>query len=71
MALDDRNPPPGTGQSINKSGEELSKEENEPGHHGLGGSGKDRPAGGSTARAGTSVDPQEPVDPASPKLPTP
>ncbi len=71
MAQDDRNPPPGTGENLTTPGEEVAKDQTEPGHHDAEGTGKDRPAGRSSARLGTSVDPQDPVDPQSPHLPTP
>lgn len=71
MALDDRNPPAGSGESITTPGEEVSKGEQEPGHHKKERTGADRPGGGSSSRSASSVDPHDPVDPQSPNLPTP
>ena len=58
-----------------RKGEELKEHEGkEPGRHeDESGSGTDRPAGTSSARDSTSVSPdaEEPIDPASPHMPTP
>ncbi len=67
---DKNTPPPGTGQSIGRSGEDIAREETEAGgvdHGKRGVSG--RPSGGATARKTSSIDPQEPIDPASPTTP--
>ena len=57
---------PGTGK-----GEEYGKE-GEAGRHATGRTGKaKRPAGKSTGRDSTGVNPKNPVDPNSPHMPTP
>ncbi len=64
-----KTPPPGTGESINTSGEENAKSEAEPGGVDQGTHPESgRPAGGSTQRKKTGIDPQEPIDPESPNL---
>jgi hypothetical protein len=57
----------GTGKGEQKS----STEGKEAGRHDLGDTHADRPAGGSTARDATSINPDEadPIDPNSPKMP--
>lgn len=53
-----------------RKGEELREDDGkEAGRHDAGTTGADRPAGASTARDATSINPQDPIDPASPKLP--
>ncbi|GAC1306926.1 MAG: hypothetical protein NVSMB19_19410 [Vulcanimicrobiaceae bacterium] len=69
MALGDRNPLSGTGESSTKHGKDEAKDKAEEGHRDKGRTGADRPAGGSSSRLGSSVDPQDPVDPQSPHLP--
>ncbi len=66
---DDRFPPPGTGESTTRRGEDIAKSEEEPGSVDLGEDDAGRPAGGSTARMKTGIDPQDPVDPKSPNIP--
>jgi hypothetical protein len=69
----DMNPgdPHGVGESTNRRGEDVIKEEGpEAGRQpNQGRSGADRPYGTSDARAGTSVDPQNPIDETSPNMP--
>jgi len=65
---DDRFPPPGIGESTTRRGEDIAKSEHEEGSVDLGKDEAGRPAGGSTARMGTGVDPKDPVDPTSPNL---
>ncbi len=67
--MNDKFPPPGTGESISRRGEDVAKDEQEEGRVDLGEDEHGRPAGGSTARMATGVDPQDPVDPKSPKIP--
>lgn len=56
---------PGTGK-----GEEIKERDGkEPGRHDKEESGEGRPAGGSTARDSTSINPQDPIDPDSPNMP--
>ncbi|HEV7642455.1 MAG TPA: hypothetical protein VGO50_00810 [Pyrinomonadaceae bacterium] len=52
-------------------GEENAASENEPGRYDKGEAGADRPAGGTTARNSTSINPEdaEPIHPDSPNLP--
>ncbi|HEY7912148.1 MAG TPA: hypothetical protein VIG62_09585 [Blastocatellia bacterium] len=55
-----------------RKGEEIIEQEGkESGRHEKGQTGADRPAGGSTARDSTRVNPDDsnPIDPSSPKLP--
>ncbi len=53
-----------------RKGEDIIKEEGkEPGRYDTEETGAGRPAGKSTARDSTSINPQDPVDPKSPKLP--
>lgn len=64
-----KTPPPGTGESINKRGEENAMDEAEPGSVDQGTHPESgRPAGGATQRRKTGIDPQEPIDPESPNL---
>jgi hypothetical protein len=58
----------GVGESTTRRGEDVIKEEGpEPGRHpNQGTKGADRPYGTSDARAGTGVDPQDPIDEDSP-----
>ncbi len=63
-------PPPGTGESIGRSGEDIASEESEAGGVDLGKRGvSGRPSGGATARKTSSIDPQEPIDAESPNTP--
>jgi hypothetical protein len=56
---------PGTRQ-----GSEMAPDEGkEPGREDMDSSGAGRPAGTRTARDATGINPQDPVDPASPKIP--
>lgn len=59
----------GTGKGEEKS----STEGKEAGRHDHGTTHADRPAGGSTARDSTSINPdsEDPIDPNSPKMPAP
>ncbi|MCI0444430.1 hypothetical protein L0152_14625 [bacterium] len=53
-----------------RKGEEIIQEDGkEPGRRDKGQTGAGRPAGESDARDSTSINPQNPVDPESPKLP--
>jgi hypothetical protein len=54
-------------------GEEMKGPGGEPGRHEKGESGKDRPAGGSTARDSTSINPEDrnPIHPDMPNFPPP
>jgi hypothetical protein len=55
-----------------RKGEEVIQDEGkEAGRHDKGETGKGRPAGGSTARDSTRVNPEDsnPIDPDSPKMP--
>ncbi|HKP86064.1 MAG TPA: hypothetical protein VJZ26_08210 [Blastocatellia bacterium] len=55
-----------------RKGEEIADGEGkESGRHDKAGTGKDRPAGGSTARDSTRINPDDegPIDPESPNLP--
>ena len=53
-----------------RKGEQIVQEEGkEPGRHDKGESGAGRPAGGSTARDSTRINPQDPIDPDSPNMP--
>jgi hypothetical protein len=57
-----------------RKGEELKEADGrEPGRHDKGQTGAGRPAGGSTARDSTKINPdaEEPIDPQSPNLPVP
>ncbi|MCA1569676.1 MAG: hypothetical protein LC798_05005 [Chloroflexi bacterium] len=68
----DMNPdgPFGTGDSENRSAEDVAREESEPGRHDTGIQGQaGRPTGESTLRDATSIDPEEPIDEESPTLP--
>ena len=61
---DAHEPPPGTGESITRRGEDIVKEDGkEPGRFDTGSDGTpaDRPTGGSTARDATGIDPQDPI----------
>jgi hypothetical protein len=62
--------PKGVGDSTTRRGEDVIKEEGaEPGRHpNQGKTGADRPYGTSDARAGTGVDPQNPIDENSPNV---
>jgi len=56
-----------------RKGEEISDSEGkEPGRYDKGETGADRPAGGSTGRDSTGINPEDrdPIDPDSPNLPT-
>ena len=58
-----------SGKSVGRRGEDVRKQESEPGRYRtkparLG----DRPGGKSTARDSTGVDPQDPIDPRMPNL---
>jgi hypothetical protein len=63
--------PEGTGQSSTRRGEDVAREEGtDAGRYDTGTKGESqRPTGGTTARASTSIDPQEPIDPESPHMP--
>lgn len=65
-----RNNPPAPGmQDINRRAEDVAKKDTEPGRQDQGTKGStDRPAGTSTQRDHTGVNPQEPIDPESPDL---
>ena len=68
----DMNPdgPFGTGDSENRSAEDVASGESEAGRHDTGTQGQtDRPTGESTMRDSTSIDPKEPIDEDSPTLP--
>jgi len=53
-----------------RKGEEIKRDEGkEEGRHDTGKTGADRPSGGSTGRDSTRVNPQDPIDPKSPKMP--
>lgn len=54
-----------------KGEEQIDAQGKEAGRHDTGETGADRPAGTSTARDSTSINPQdeEPIDPASPTMP--
>ena len=53
-----------------RKGEEiLDQDGKEPGRHDKGEAGEGRPAGGSTARDSTQINPQDPIDPDSPNMP--
>ena len=57
-----------------RKGEEVREADGkEPGRHDKGQTGADRPAGGSTARDSTKINPdaEEPIDPESPNIPAP
>jgi hypothetical protein len=58
-----------SGKSVTRRGEDMRKEEPEPGRYRTkpAGSGE-RPGGKSTARDSTGVDPQDPIDPRMPNL---
>jgi hypothetical protein len=62
--------PEGVGESTTRRGEDVAAEEGkEPGRYDSGTQGESqRPHGGSTARASTGVDPQEPTDESMPNL---
>jgi hypothetical protein len=62
-------PPPGTDESISERGEERAKKHHEPGRIDLGKDDQGRPAGGSSSRMKTGIDPQDPADPNSPSIP--
>ncbi len=58
-----------SGQSVQRRGENLKKNEHESGRHDTGTQGStNRPKGKSTARDSTGVDPKGPIDPDSPHL---
>ena len=62
-----------THQRGTRKGEEILQEEGkEAGRHDKPATGKERPAGGSSARDSTSINPEDrdPIDPDSPKLPS-
>ena len=66
----DKTPPEPVHHPGARKGEEILEEEGkEPGRKGAENTGADRPAGGSTGRDSTRINPQDPVDPKSPKLP--
>jgi len=68
----DPNPdgPHGTGDSENRSAEDVAGSEQEAGRHDTGADGQTgRPTGESDMRDSTSVDPQDPIDEESPTLP--
>lgn len=67
---DDKSPSPGTSESKTARGEDIAKGHTEPGSVDLGKDEHGRPAGGSTARFATGIDPQDPVDPADNKVRT-
>ena len=69
-ASDDKFPPPGVGESMGRRGEDIAKAEKEPGRVESGVDDAGRPVSKSTQRLQTGVDPQEPVDPDSPNLPS-
>ena len=53
-----------------RKGEEIANDEGrEPGREDTGTTGADRPAGTRTGRDSSTVAPQEPIDPDSPKMP--
>ncbi|MGA9770679.1 MAG: hypothetical protein WBV94_16685 [Blastocatellia bacterium] len=53
-----------------RKGEEIVQEEGkEPGRHDISDTGAGRPAGGSTGRDSTQINPQDPIDPNSPNMP--
>ena len=53
-----------------RKGEEIKKDEGtEEGRHDSEKTGADRPSGGRTGRDSTRVNPQDPIDPTSPKMP--
>ena len=59
--------PKDVGKTTSRRGEDVAKQEKEPGRKDLGSKGKtNRPVGTSTARDSTGVDPQDPIDPSSP-----
>ena len=62
----------GTGDSTSRSGEDIREHEGkEPGRQDIAPTGgAQRPAGTSTARDSTGVDPQDPIDEESPNLQT-
>jgi hypothetical protein len=61
--------PLGVGVSTTRRGEDIAKEESQPGHHDAGTRGvSQRPAGTSSAERATGIDPQEPIDENSPNL---
>ncbi len=65
-------PPEPVHQPANRKGEEIVKDDGkEAGRIDTGTTGADRPAGTSTARDSTGVNPSGPIDPNSPTLPTP
>jgi hypothetical protein len=56
------NPPETSGESTTRRGEEIARDEKEAGRHDTGKQGaSERPAGKSTARDRTGVDPQGPI----------
>jgi len=62
--------PHGTGDSGARGGEDVASEESESGRYDTEQQGETgRPAGKSTMRDSTSIDPQEPIDDDSPTLP--
>jgi hypothetical protein len=65
--MDEANLPSGIVESTGTRGEDLAKDNHEPGRVDLPDHGG-RPAGGTTARFATGVGPQDPVDPKSPNL---
>jgi hypothetical protein len=65
-------PPEPVHQPGTSKGEEASRNKGEePGRQDADAAGADRPASGSTGRYSTGVNPQEPIEPESPSVPTP
>jgi hypothetical protein len=64
---------PAHDKGVRKGEEVRDADGKEPGRHDKGQSGAGRPAGGSTARDSTRINPdaEEPIDPESPNLPVP
>jgi hypothetical protein len=61
--------PLGVGVSTTRRGEDVGKDEDQPGHHDTGPRGaSQRPSGTSSAERATGIDPQEPIDDDSPNL---
>jgi hypothetical protein len=69
---EEKKPPEPAHQPGTPKGEERNKKEGkEAGRRTTGTRGAKRPAGKSSARDSTGINPKDPVDPQSPHLPTP
>lgn len=66
----EKTPPEPVHESGTRKGEQIVEDEGkEPGREGEGTTGANRPAGTSTGRDSTKVNPKDPVHPDSPKMP--